>query len=109
MILPAGLKYQAAVAKAVNAAKQAGASDAALAAMLKEIVKLNGSFRKASIALDRAVADHHGGGALGHARHMHDKVLPAMAELRVLGDRLELIVDDSDWPLPTYREMLFIR
>ena len=109
MILPAGLKYQSSVAKSVNAAKQAGASDAALAAMLKEIVKLNGSFRKAAIALDRAVADHHGGGALGHARHMHDKVLPAMAELRVLGDRLELIVDDSDWPLPTYREMLFIR
>jgi glutamine synthetase len=40
---------------------------------------------------------------------MHDKVLPAMAELRTLGDKLELIVDDSYWPLPTYREMLFIR
>jgi len=109
MILPAGLKYQSAVAKAVNSAKQAGASDAALAAMLKEIVKLNGSFRKAAIALDKAVAEHPGGAALGHARHMHDKVLPAMAELRVLGDKLELIVDDNYWPLPTYREMLFIR
>jgi len=109
MILPAGLKYQSAVAKAVNSAKQAGASDAALAALLKEIVKLNGSFRKAAIALDKVVAEHPGGGPLGHAKHMHGKVLPAMAELRVLGDKLELIVDDSYWPLPTYREMLFIR
>ena len=109
MILPAGLKYQSNVAKAVNGAKQAGASDPALVSMLKEIVKLNGSFRKAVVALDKDIAAEPTGCALAHAKHMHDKVLPAMNELRVLGDRLEMIVDDSIWPLPTYREMLFIR
>jgi glutamine synthetase len=32
-----------------------------------------------------------------------------MAELRKHGDKLETIVADDLWPLPTYREMLFIR
>ncbi len=32
-----------------------------------------------------------------------------MVELRKLGDKLELTTDDANWPLPAYREMLFIR
>jgi glutamine synthetase type III len=32
-----------------------------------------------------------------------------MASLRELGDRLELAVPSNDWPLPSYREMLFIK
>jgi len=40
---------------------------------------------------------------------MRDEVLTAMAELRKSGDKLETIVADDLWPLPTYREMLFIR
>ncbi|MBO5762691.1 MAG: glutamine synthetase III [Lentisphaeria bacterium] len=37
-----------------------------------------------------------------------DAVIPAMAQLRKVTDQLELIVDDSQWPLPKYREMLFL-
>ena len=32
----------------------------------------------------------------------------ALAELRRLVDRLEKMVDDELWPLPKYRELLFI-
>ena len=32
-----------------------------------------------------------------------------MTALRVLGDKLEAMVGDEHWPLPTYREMLFIK
>ena len=32
-----------------------------------------------------------------------------MADLRKTGDKLETMVADDLWPLPTYREMLFIR
>ena len=35
-------------------------------------------------------------------------ILPTLAELRKAVDGLELIVSDSRWPLPKYREMLFI-
>jgi glutamine synthetase len=46
---------------------------------------------------------------LEHAKHSRDKVLPAMAAVRTLGDKLEGVVADDLWPLPTYREMLFIK
>lgn len=39
----------------------------------------------------------------------HDTVVPALEEIRDHVDKLELIVDDSMWTLPKYRELLFIR
>ena len=39
----------------------------------------------------------------------HDTVEPKFDEIRYQIDKLELIVDDSCWPLPKYRELLFIR
>ncbi len=40
---------------------------------------------------------------------MRDRVVPAMAALREAGDQIELIMPHEQWPLPTYREMLFIK
>ncbi|MDR2622700.1 MAG: glutamine synthetase III [Dysgonamonadaceae bacterium] len=39
----------------------------------------------------------------------HDTVLPYFDEIRYNVDKLELIIDDELWPLPKYRELLFIR
>ena len=39
----------------------------------------------------------------------HDTVEPKLDEIRYQIDKLELIVDDALWPLPKYRELLFIR
>ena len=39
----------------------------------------------------------------------HDTVEPWLDDIRYQIDKLELIVDDSLWPLPKYRELLFIR
>ncbi len=39
----------------------------------------------------------------------HDTVLPPMEEIRYHIDKLELMVDNEMWPLPKYRELLFIR
>ena len=38
----------------------------------------------------------------------HDTVAPLIEKIRYHVDHLELIVDDELWPLPKYREMLFI-
>ncbi|NLG13473.1 MAG: hypothetical protein GX561_04615, partial [Lentisphaerae bacterium] len=35
-------------------------------------------------------------------------IIAALAGLRVVVDGLESLVDDSRWPLPKYREMLFV-
>lgn len=39
----------------------------------------------------------------------HDTVLPKMENIRYHIDKLELMVDNEIWPLPKYRELLFVR
>ncbi|MBO7546925.1 MAG: glutamine synthetase III [Bacteroidales bacterium] len=39
----------------------------------------------------------------------HDTVAPMLESIRRQIDKLELIVDDACWPLPKYRELLFLR
>ncbi len=37
------------------------------------------------------------------------EVRPLMGEVRAAADRLETLVDDELWPMPKYREMLFVK
>jgi glutamine synthetase len=109
MILPAALRYQAEVARAVTATKTAGVDNGAQADLLKTLTATIGEFQGATAALDKALGHHANGDAYAHAKAMRDTVLPAMVSLRGLGDKLETMVADDLWPLPTYREMLFIK
>ncbi len=43
------------------------------------------------------------------AIHFHDRVSGYLDEIRTHVDAMEMIVDDEMWPLPKYRELLFIR
>ncbi|HRR62930.1 MAG TPA: glutamine synthetase III [Paludibacteraceae bacterium] len=43
------------------------------------------------------------------ANAYHDTVLPYFDVIRYHIDKLEMIIDDEMWPLPKYREILFIR
>jgi glutamine synthetase len=52
---------------------------------------------------------HHSGSLTDEAKHCCYKILPAMNEVRSYADKLEGIVADDLWPLPTYQEMLFIK
>ena len=38
----------------------------------------------------------------------HDRVVPLMEDIRSHVDDLEMVIDDQLWPLPKYRELLFI-
>jgi glutamine synthetase len=109
MILPAALRYQGEVASAVNATKAAGADNSAQVDLLKSLTATISDFQKATATLDRALAHHADGDVHAHTKYFRDHVLPAMAEVRTLGDKLETMVADDLWPLPTYREMLFIK
>ena len=108
-ILPAALRYQAEVAQAVNATKSAGVDNSGQAELLKALTGTMNDFQKATTTLEKALGHHAEGDAYAHAKNMRDTVLPAMSELRKQGDKLESMVADDLWPLPTYREMLFIR
>ena len=41
--------------------------------------------------------------------HCAASLLPRLEQLRAIVDSLEQQIDDDHWPLPSYREMLFVR
>ena len=47
-------------------------------------------------------------GSREQAVEFHDKVIPVMEKIRAELDTLEMIIDDQMWPMPKYRELLFI-
>ena len=107
-ILPAALRYQGEIAQSVSAVKAAGGSAKEAKKSLDNILKLTESC-KATIDKLQALLEHEGGDAEKHAKYFRDKVIPTMVTLREIGDSLECIVPHDLWPLPTYREMLFVR
>ncbi len=109
MILPAALRYQAEVATGVNATKTAGVDNQAQVELLKSLTATITDFQASVSALDKVLNHHAAGDVTAHATFARDSILPAMTTLRTLGDKLETVVADDLWPLPTYREMLFIK
>lgn len=109
MILPAAVRYQGEVAQAVTATKAAGIDASVQGDLLRTVATAVTTFQKATADLDEALAHHADGDPYSHTKHARDKVIPAMNAVRAAGDRLEGLVADDLWPLPTYREMLFIK
>jgi glutamine synthetase len=109
MILPAALRYQKEVGESIAAAKAAGAGSPAGLEIFGTLVSTITDFQRSIFALEKALGHHAEGSPFDHAKHMRDGVLPAMGELRKTSDKLETMVSDDLWPLPTYREMLFIK
>jgi glutamine synthetase len=107
-ILPAAFDYQKQVAESVAAVAKAGAVSRQGKKLLGSFTKLVDGF-KAQTDLLAELLEHSSASTEKHAKHMRDKVIPAMNKLRDLGDQIELAMPHESWPLPTYREMLFIK
>jgi glutamine synthetase len=108
-ILPAAFEYQKQVGQSVAAVKAAGGRSVEGRKSLDNLTKLTDEFKRRSDALARVLGHNGGGPAEKHAKHFRDVVVPAMETLREAGDALELVIPHELWPLPTYREMLFIK
>jgi glutamine synthetase len=107
-VLPAALEYQKQVGQSVAAVKSAGGKSVQGKKLLTIYTRLVDRFRAQTDAL-ATLLDHNGGSAEKHAKYMRDKVIPAMNKLRELGDEIEVLTPHEIWPLPTYREMLFVK
>jgi glutamine synthetase len=107
-ILPTSLAYQRDIAESVKAVRGAGGSTREAAKLLKQIAGLVDELRTRTGKLARAL-EHHAANAEKHAKFTRDTIVPAMASLRETGDEIELLMPHETWPLPTYREMLFIK
>ena len=105
-VLPAAVRYQTEVALNLGALQAAGIAPDTGA--LEDLSALVTSLRAGLSDLTGALAAHAGSTALEEAQHAQSALLPAMAAVRSAADKLEGVVADDLWPLPTYQEMLFI-
>ena len=107
-IIPAVAAYTGDLANTVIAVKEAGASGNAQAELLLEVDGLLEEAKKALKNLTdinaqaQAMTD-----AKAQAFFYKDSVKPAMEALRTPVDKLEMLVDSSVWPMPTYADLLF--
>ena len=107
-IIPAVASYAGELANSVIAIKEAGAGAAAQIEMLLEVDELLAEAKKALNTLKEVeakasvIAD-----AKEQAFYYKDVVKVAMDALRAPIDQLEMVVDSTVWPIPTYGDLMF--
>jgi glutamine synthetase len=111
LIVPAALKEQQAIALSVRAVTEVsrsadvGEQTARLNAVTQCINELLAKRKDLAAMLARV-------GAMAEEEHkahaLSSEVLNLMAQIRGASDKIEDLVADEHWPLPKYREMLFI-
>ena len=114
MVVPSALQMQHRVAVALSAARSADSTLdlAPQESLLKGLAGHVSGLLRANSALEQVVEQADG---MGHGEHgivraafIRDQVVPAMGCVREHCDALEACMDDELWPLPKYREMLFV-
>jgi glutamine synthetase len=108
-ILPAAYRYQRELGESVAAVKAGGASSKETKKVLDTICRLTDQCKSRVDALQALLEHNEVEDAEKHAKYFRDEVVPAMNALRESGDSLECLIPQDLWPLPTYREMLFVK
>lgn len=109
MVLPAAVRYLNEVLAAAERTKALGLGTEGKQVLIGEINDLVNELVLALQALDKQNSELGGDTVHSKAHHMRDNVIPAMNAVRSAVDRLEKFLPDDLWPLPRYREMLFVR
>ncbi len=115
-IIPVATKYQSALVDNVYKIQQTFPADRAkeLCAYNVDLIeKINKHLNFIAENVDLMVEERKKANKIESEREKaiiyHDKIEPFFDNIRYHIDKLELIVEDETWPLPKYRELLFIR
>ncbi|MBI4868347.1 MAG: glutamine synthetase III [Candidatus Wallbacteria bacterium] len=119
MVLPAAYRFQGELSNSVESAGRALAQlklDARVSGSIKRqsdqllgVLEQIGGLHESLESLDRAMDKAGRAKKVGeHGRLLAENVVPALAKVREHCDALEEKLPDGYWPLPKYREMLFI-
>ena len=115
MILPAAVRFQSGLLANVSQlndvlGKDAGKYSEAQVELIKKagqlIQDLHGACDQLESLHDKAES---GKTQMVNARMFAEKVVPSMEHLAGVCGALEMLVDDADWPLPKFSELLFTR
>lgn len=110
LYIPAVIKYTRQLADSINAVKNACpvADISVQEEILIEVSSLLSQARKALKELSESVAKAQEFNIASEtAKFFKFDVFPKMDALRAPIDRLETIVDDKDWPVPSYEQLMF--
>ena len=109
MVLPAAVSYMSqllSVAECADEVDMAVKGVRATAEAVSDLVDRLVDELTALAELNQYTGDEE---TMPHANHMRHKVIPQMNTVRDVVDRLERIIPDELWPVPAYRDMLFVR
>lgn len=109
MVLPAAIRYLNDLLAAAERAATIGVQTTGLRHAVMETNTLIDELTTVLQTLIAQNAELGGDDVRSKAHHMRDRILPAMAAVREVVDRLEKVLPDDLWPLPRYREMLFVK
>jgi len=111
LILPASIQYQKELAESIQATRTVipNAKQTGHTALLSRISELNSDL---TVAIDKLEEETKkcdlAADAFAEGKLWKTRIIPAQEHVRSCVDQLEEIVDDRLWPLPKYREMLFL-
>jgi glutamine synthetase len=105
----AAIRYLSDLLATAKNAKESGIKAAGVTRIAKEVSDLVDSLEETLNALTEQNAELGGDETSSKVVHMREKVIPAMLKVREVVDRLEKLVPDDLWPVPTYRDMLFVK
>ncbi len=107
-IIPAVMRYTRELAETINAVKAAGGETPVQEELLSACSRLLGdaydALKQLRIREDKAASMEEGA---DRARFYRYEVVPAMEALRAPVDELEMLVDKTYWPMPSYGDLLF--
>ncbi|MBE7325197.1 glutamine synthetase III [Nocardioides sp. Y6] len=107
VIYPAALKYASELATTFTAVESLGAS---FDATQVKVIAENANLLLATVGeLSAELERHDFADTKAHMEHCATVIRPLMEKARGYADTLETEVDDAAWPLPKYRELLFIK
>ena len=112
-ILPAAVAYQSVLIENAMGLKDLGLDESTYKAQLDLIQlisqNLKGAKDKVNEMTQARQRVNDADNATEMAKAYCNNVKPLMEEIRLFADRLEYLVDDQEWPLIKYREMMFVR
>jgi glutamine synthetase len=112
-ILPAAIRYQNVLIENIKGLKEIGVKAEGYKAQLNVLNEISEHINKVQVLTEEMTEARKAANNLGSSRDKAvaycDKVKPYFDQIRYSVDKLELLVDDSEWELPKYREMLFLR
>ena len=107
-ILPAAATYIKELSQTAALAKELGADNEFETDLVKRIsVLASQTYRRLGDLEDALAKCKEVKGVQALANYYHDKVFPAMGELRASADGIEALVGEKYWPYPTYGALLF--